>query len=130
MILLKHPISGVVKRCSTSRINFGSFFFGPFVHLGHGNLKEFIVGCLIIVFFLYIRGIFLDFLYYDLHGKNTPGTYFAINAFVTFILYIIFSVSGFSANRRYIENLLDKGYKPCDESSRKWLEAHDWIFFE
>lgn len=93
MIVLKHP-TGVIKECVTG-YSWTTFFFGCFVPLFRGDLKW--------------AGIL--FLINVLAGFVTAG----IGSFIPNIVFAYFY------NKLYIKDLIEKGYKPCDETARQWL---------
>lgn len=99
-IALRHPVSGLIKRCSVG-YSWGMFFFNCWCPLYRGDLKWFAV--------YFIATLILS----------------AISMGI--LLLFAGPVFGFFYNKQYIKKQLEKGFVPADDIAKRWLLDHDII---
>lgn len=99
-IALRHPVSGLIKRCSVG-YSCGMFFFNCWCPLYRGDLKWFAV--------YFIATLILS----------------AISMGI--LLLFAGPVFGFFYNKQYIKKQLEKGFVPADDIAKRWLLDHDII---
>lgn len=99
-IALRHPVSGLIKRCSVG-YSWGMFFFNCWCPLYRGDLKWFAV--------YFIATLILS----------------AISMGI--LLLFAGPVFGFFYNKQYIKKQLEKGFVPADDIAKRWLLDHDTI---
>ena len=99
-IALRHPVSGLIKRCSVG-YSWGMFFFNCWCPLYRGDLKWFAV--------YFIATLILS----------------AISMCI--LLLFAGPVFGFFYNKQYIKKQLEKGFVPADDIAKRWLLDHDII---
>lgn len=99
-IALRHPVSGLIKRCSVG-YSWGMFFFNCWCPLYRGDLKWFAV--------YFIATLILS----------------AISMGI--LLLFAGPVFGFFYNKQYINKQLEKGFVPADDIAKRWLLDHDII---
>lgn len=99
-IALRHPVSGLIKRCSVG-YSWGMFFFNCWCPLYRGDLKWFAV--------YFIATLILS----------------AISMGI--LLLFAGPVFSFFYNKQYIKKQLEKGFVPADDIAKRWLLDHDII---
>lgn len=99
-IALRHPITGLVKRCNTG-YSWGTFFLNCLWPLIRGDIKWFVISGFVTT----------------LLGLVSVG-----------ILGVLAGPAfGFFYNKKYIKELIEKGYPPADILAKKWLEREDLL---
>ena len=99
-IALRHPVSGLIKRCSVG-YSWGMFFFNCWCPLYRGDLKWFAV------YFI--------------------ATLILSDISMGILLLFAGPVFGFFYNKQYIKKQLEKGFVPADDIAKRWLLDHDII---
>ena len=99
-IALRHPVSGLIKKCSVG-YSWGMFFFNCCCPLYRGDLKWFAI--------YFIATLIL--------GSVSMGI----------LLLFAGPVFGFFYNKQFIKKQLERGFVPADGIAKRWLIDHDII---